>query len=452
MLADFLRSLPDLGARAQGAMRPSDFTLERMQRLVAALGQPQQGYASVHVAGTNGKGSVSALCAAALQAASYRTGLYTSPHLDALDGIWVAAAPVGQEALEDTFRSLQPALEAESGWTAFEVVTALAFQHFARAGVQVAIIEVGLGGRLDATNVITPNVSVITPVDYEHMSILGARLGQIAGEKAGIIKEGVPVVMAPQATEARDAIAEFAAKKNAPLVEVGVDVLYEKIHSDLSGQLVEIGTSSPTLPLGEGKGDQPAGGAKIPLKIGMLGAHQVENAATAFAALRTLSEQGLPISEDAIPQGFATARWPGRFEVLDGEPPLVLDAAHSPHAARALRAAVDEYFPGKQATLVFGVSADKDLAGIIEVLRPRIGKVIATQSAHPRAMPAAELAGKLAALGLAAEAEPDVALALLLAQRETAGDGLVLVCGSVFLVELIRKEYMAQTLNGLCDN
>jgi dihydrofolate synthase/folylpolyglutamate synthase len=438
-------SLPDLGARPQGAMHSSDFTLERMQRLMAVLRQPQQRYASVHVAGTNGKGSVCALCAAALQAAGYRTGLYTSPHLDPLEGIWVDGAPVGPEALEETFCGLQLALDGERGWTAFEVVTALAFQHFARAGVQVAVIEVGLGGRLDATNMITPNVSVITPIDYEHTSILGKQLAQIAGEKSGIIKEGVPVVTAPQAPEARAAIAEIAALSKARLVEVGVDVRYKRIHSDLSGQVLEIATPSPPLPLGEGKGDDLAGGGNMQLKIRMLGMHQQQNAATAFAVLRTLAQNGMPVSDEAIRQGFAAARWPGRFEVIDGEPLLVLDAAHSPHAARALRATLDAFFPSKKFTLVLGVSADKDLSGIIDVLRSRIDKVIATQSAHPRAMPAAELAGKLDAFGLAAKAEPDAGRALLLAQRETAGDGLVLICGSVFLVELIRKNHLASS-------
>src|SRR3972149_8746487 len=198
-MISLLRSLPDLGAKAQGAMSSADFTLERMAWLMAALGHSQQEYPSIHVAGTNGKGSVSALCAAALQAAGLRVGLFTSPHLrGSWQGISVNGAVVEQGELECTFEGLRPHLRQRADWTQFEVVTALAFQHFARAGVEAAVIEVGLGGRLDATNVLTPSVSVITPIDYDHTSILGSRLAQIAAEKAGVIKRGVPVVLAPQ--------------------------------------------------------------------------------------------------------------------------------------------------------------------------------------------------------------------------------------------------------------
>ena len=428
-----LRSLPDLGAQPQGAMRAAAFTLERMAWLTAALGKPQQQYPSLHVAGTNGKGSVSALCAAALQAGGLRVGLFTSPHLrGALQGISVDGKVVEQSELEASFESLRPHLERSTDWTQFEVATALAFQHFALAGVRAAVIEVGLGGRLDATNVVTPLVSVITPIDYDHTSILGSSLPEITAEKAGIIKPGVPVVIAHQPAEVRKVIKAAAKENKFHLIEVGKDFCFEAGSFSLKGQDFEVWQAS-----------QPA--QKTALHISLLGAHQVENAATAYAALQVAKQHGLPLDDEGIRRGFATARWPGRFEVLQSKPPVALDAAHSPHAARALRRALDDYFPGRPAILILGVSADKDLSGILGPLRPRIGQVIATQSTHPRAMPAGELQSRLAAQGLAAEAQPDAGAALRRGLSIAGGESLVLVCGSVFLVELVREAYLSRS-------
>lgn len=424
----WLRSLPDLGAQTQGAMSAADFTLERMAWLMADLRQPQQNYLSIHVAGTNGKGSVSALCAAALQAAGLRVGLFTSPHLlGSWHGICINGAVVEQGELESTFESLRPHLRQRADWTQFEVVTALAFQHFAWAGVDAAVIEVGLGGRLDATNVLTPTVSVITPMDYDHTSILGSSLAQIAKEKAGVIKRGVPVVLAPQPAEVR-AVVKQAAKAKSHVIEVGKDFLFKPTDISLQGQNFEIWPAA-----------QPK--EKTALHISLLGAHQVVNAATAFTALQVAKHHGLRVDEEAIRRGFSAARWPGRFEVLQIGPPVVLDAAHSPHAARALRAALEDYFPGRPVTLVLGVSVDKDLSGILDPLRPRLSKVVAAQSSHPRAMPAAELQHRLAALGMTAEAQPEAAIALRRALALTDRNGMVLVAGSVFLVEQVREAF-----------
>lgn len=423
-LHDSLGKLEDLGARPQQSMGPADFTLERMQALMAELGHPERAYPSIHIAGTNGKGSVSAFCAAALQAEGHRVGQFTSPHLaGALEGIRIDGAAVADADLEDTFDRMQAFLARRRDWTHFEVVTALMFSHFAQAEVDAAVIEVGLGGRLDATNVLTPLVSVITAIDYDHMSILGSTLAEIAGEKAGIIKEGVPVVVSPQPAEARVEILKTAKEKRAEVMEIGEDIRFKRISSDLNGQVFQINAPH-----------QPA----TQIKIGMLGYHQVENAATAFAALECANRRGLVVSRGAIERGFVAARWPGRFEVLGGAPPVVLDAAHSPAAARALRAALDEYFPGRRITMLLGVSVDKDLVGIIAPLRPRLARAIATQSAHPRAMPAAALQRRLGELGIETAAEPDARLALERAIDSAGEKSVILVCGSVFLVETVR--------------
>ncbi|MEX2143428.1 MAG: folylpolyglutamate synthase/dihydrofolate synthase family protein [Anaerolineales bacterium] len=431
MLA-FLRSLSDLGARPQGSMGASDFTLERMQQLLAALGNPQQRYPSLHVAGTNGKGSVSVLCAAALRAGGLRVGRFTSPHArGALHGIAIDGQVVPPDELEANFDILRSHLVSRSDWTQFEVVTALAFTHFAQAEVQAAVIEVGLGGRLDATNVLTPIVSVITPIDFDHTSILGTSLPLIAAEKAGIIKPGVPVVLAPQPPEVGEILKQVAKGSRSHVIQVGKDFYYELTHFNRNGQDLLVWAAAHP--------DQ-----KTKLFVPLLGAHQVVNAATAFAALQAAKYHGLAVDEDSIREGFAVARWPGRFEIIQSQPPLIFDAAHSPHAARALRTALDDYFPGSPFVLVLGVSADKDLSGIVEPLRARIRQVIATQSAHARAMPASDLQRRLAALGLEADVEPASAAALRRALATAGEDGLVLVAGSVFLVEDAREYWLLE--------
>ncbi|MBX3047872.1 MAG: hypothetical protein KIT46_07415 [Anaerolineales bacterium] len=432
MLTAFLDRLPDMAARNQDGMRSSDFTLERMHALLVALGHPELGLRGVHIAGTHGKGSVAVLCAAALQAAGYRVGLFTSPHAaGALAGIQLNGTVATLPELEATFAGMQSALGSRADWTHFEVVTALAYAHFARQEVDAAVIEAGLGGRLDATNAWTPSVSVITPVDYDHTSILGSQLAQIAAEKAGIIKPGVPVVLAGQAAEARRVLRQAAAEQAALLVEIGEQWGYRTGEHSLAGQQLWVWSQ-----------EQPE--EPIPLQIGLLGRHQAGNAATAYAALHTLqAASGLSVPRAAVQAGFSAARWPGRFELLQDEPAVVLDAAHSPGAAQALRQALDDYFPGQELVLVLGVSADKDLAGLLAPLQERSAAAIATQSGHARAMPTGALAARLQQAGLTTWAEPDPQQALRAALSAVRPGQLVLVCGSVFLVDQIRQFHRA---------
>jgi dihydrofolate synthase/folylpolyglutamate synthase len=286
--------------------------------------------------------------------------------------------------------------------------------------VDAAVIEVGLGGSLDATNVLTPAASVIMPIDLEHTRVLGDSLVAIAAEKAGIIKPGVPVVMAGQAGEAAAVIRATAAERGAPLTEIGRDVLYERVAWDRQGQDVHIWRAKQS--------DEP-----WMVRLGLLGAHQAANAAAAFAALKAFS---LPVTDAAIQAGFAAARWPGRLHLIEDEPPILLDAAHTPAAARALAAALDDHFPGQCWLAVIGVSADKDLAGLLAPLSGRLEAVWASQSSHPRAMPADTLAQRLAAGGQPATVQPDLVQAIQAgmqaAKDQAAG---LLVFGSVFLVE-----------------
>lgn len=427
---DYLAQLPSLAAQNQNSLAPEEFQLARVAGLLAALGELQQAYPSLHVAGTHGKGSLCALCAAALQAHGYRTGLFTSPNLAGdVHGIRIDGVAAAPELLQAAFARLYPYLQAQPGWTYFEVSVALMFTAFALAAVDVAVIEVGLGGRLDATNVLRPRVSVITPIDLDHTAILGGSLAEIAAHKAGIIKPGVPVVSAAQPAEAAAVIAAQAAALNAPLSRVGVEWQVQPLAAAAGGQTLRV---------------RGAAGDWQPLQIRLLGAHQIGNAATAYAALQTLADTGLPVSLAAIQTGFAAARWPGRFEVHPGQPTVILDGAHSPGAARALRAALDTYFPEVPVVLVLGVSADKDLPGLLAALLPRIQQAYATQAAQPRAMPAAQLAEQLGALGLPARAEPQPAAALAAAKQACPPGGVVLVAGSLFLVEEVGEDLGAE--------
>lgn len=434
---DYLYTFVDYSLTKVDRYSPEQFDLGRMREFVQRLGHPERSYAIIHVAGTKGKGSVSAMCASALQAAGYKTGLYTSPHLqDYTERIQINRQPISHADLVALVEEIKPYLDSGTHLTTFEITTALAFLYFARQGVNAAVLEVGLGGRLDATNVVLPNVSVITSISYDHTQFLGETLAEIAGEKAGIIKPGVPVVLAPQKDEARLVIEGIAAQRNAPLVQVGRDYLFSPLpHSLYSGESLLVWAASERKPvdeqveLGRLSRSEPRR-----LNIPLLGNHQLENAATAYAALQVARAQGLPISEAQIEQGFSQVRWPGRFEILQYNPPVLIDSAHNRDSALKLRQALDEYFPDQPVVLVFGASEDKDIAGMFAELMPRVSQVIATKSVHPRAIEPRELVAIAERFGRSALVVEKIEDALPEAMRVANGNALVLVTGSIFVV------------------
>ena len=289
---DYLYSFVDYSLKKSSELAKADFNLDRMRALMAALDNPEREYPVLHVAGTKGKGSTSALAASALSAAGYKTGLYISPHLqDFTERIQIDGRQVSHVQLVELVEQIKPAVAKIPQLTTFEITTALGFLYFAEQKVDAAVIEVGLGGRLDATNVVMPRVSVITSISYDHMAVLGSTLTAIAGEKAGIIKPGVPVVSSPQREEARLVIEKVAAERNAPLTLVGRDLLFEAGKHSLDGQNFIIHHSSLRLrsPL---RGSLRSGQA---FTIPLLGAHQVANAATAYAALQA---SGLDVPDE----------------------------------------------------------------------------------------------------------------------------------------------------------
>ncbi len=422
---DYLYSFVDYSLKKSSELAKADFHLDRMFALMEALGDPQKAYPIIHVAGTKGKGSTSALAAAALQAGGYRTGLYTSPHLqDYVERIQVNGQPVSHEGLVGLVEQIKGAVVKIPKLTTFEISTAMGFLYFAQQKVEAAVIEVGLGGRLDATNVVSPQTAVITSLSYDHMAVLGNTLTAIAGEKAGIIKEGIPVVSSPQKEEALKVLERVADERRAPLTLVGRDVFYEAGEHSLDGQALQVWTD---------------GGKPVKLTLPLLGAHQVVNAATAYAALKA---SGLVLSNDDIRQGFAEVTWPCRFEIVRREPPVVLDSAHNTDSFEKLMQTLEDYFPGRAVTLVFGSSEDKDIAGMINSLKPCLSRVIGTKAAHPRALEPEKIVETANGLEVPAEAAVPVKAALRRALELAAKDGsIVLSAGSMFVTAEVKTEW-----------
>jgi len=448
---DYLYSFVDYSLKHTSELVKAEFDLGRMFELMDALGNPQDAYPIIHVAGTKGKGSVAAMAASALHAAGYRAGLYISPHLqDFCERIQVNGEPIPHgdpsgrasgQSLAALVEEIKPAVARLPFITTFELTTALGFLYFARRGVDAAVIEVGLGGRLDATNIITPLVSVITSLSYDHMAVLGNTLAQIAGEKAGIIKEGAPVVSSPQVDEALAVLEKVAAQRNAPLTLVGRDLTFQAGEHSLEGQSFSLVTHHSSHVTRHSSLVTPK---SVILRIPLLGAFQVVNAATAYAALKA---SGLNVSDEAICKGFAEVKWPGRFEVLRREPPVILDSAHNTDSAQKLRQALDDYFPKRPVILIFGASEDKDVLGMFAEWKPRLGRILATKAVHPRALEAEQLLGLAQQAGVPAEAATPVAAALARALELSAKDGsIVLSAGSMFVTAEVRTAWQKNKL------
>ncbi len=420
-----------------------NYDLRRVEELLFRLGNPHLAAKSVHIAGTNGKGSVAAMVTAALTASGYTTGLYTSPHLNDLrERIRVNGELITGEELVALVEKLKPEVEAVNEkatygeLTTFELLTVLGFAYFKLKGVDFQVLEVGLGGRLDATNVIQPEVGIITPISFDHTDVLGSSLTELAREKAGIIKPGSMVVTSPQPDEVAQVIEKTCRNCDAGLVRVGSDVVWQSLGFDSKRQLLQV----------RGK----LGSYK--LSIPLLGHYQLENAATAVAALEVLTGKGFNISRDSIVNGLARVSWPGRFQILSHHPLLVVDGAHNPDSARKLKQSLVEYFDFHRAILVMGASSDKDVAGIISELAPLFDKVIVTRSRHPRAMALEQLIAEFRRCGVEVQAVEAVPEALSLALSMAGGRDLVCVTGSLFVVaEAIEQANIQSRLFGEGD-
>jgi dihydrofolate synthase / folylpolyglutamate synthase len=376
-------------------LKHAKFDLEGISRLLNALGNPERRKRFVHVAGTNGKGSTSAMIESGLRHAGMRTGLYTSPHLiEPTERIQIGGVPVSQEEFAAAFACI-----AEPT-TYFETVTAMAFLIFAERA-EITVLEVGLGGRLDATNVVQPELCVITPIDFDHEAFLGKSIESIAGEKAGILKPGVPAVFATQRPEALRVLRE----RTEPIALLDV----EGVELHRRGSRFRVGGLTVECPLA--------------------GAHQVENARVAVTALRQLR-----VADKAIQEGIAAVRWPGRLERLRENPELIVDGAHNPAGARALAAYMDEFYADERCTLIFGAMRDKSIEELAEILFPRFAEVILVAPKQERAMNPEALREMID--------HPQVRTAAGLKEAVAMSTGTTFVTGSLFLVGEARQLFI----------
>jgi len=362
-----------------------------------------------------------------LQAAGYTAGLYTSPHLeDYVERIQINGEPISHQQMVDLAGEIKPAVARIPFLTTFEITTALAFLAFAKHGVTAAVFEVGLGGRLDATNIVTPKVSIITSLSYDHMAVLGDTLTLIAGEKAGIIKQGVPVISSPQKDEALVVLERVARLNNADLTLVGRDVKVELVEASLDGQKFALSEVEAHSVKSSFDFAQDVG-----FTIPLLGAYQLENASAAYAALKA---SGIPITDEQIQKGFSQVQWRARFEVVRRDPPLIFDSAHNQDSFEKLRETLDTYFPDKKVYLIFGASSDKNISGMFAELKSKIKKIIITRADHPRALEVERIQQLADQAGAESESVTPVMSALARALELSSKDGsIVLSAGSMFV-------------------
>lgn len=404
---------------ARFGMKPG---LERISSLLTALGNPHHGMKAVHVAGTNGKGSTAAFLSAIVTAGGYKAGLFTSPHLISFtERMRINGGEIAENAVT---RLAERVLNvAPEGTTFFEIVTAMALLHFAEERVDLVVLEAGMGGRMDATNVVSGILSVITPISLDHCDYLGATVAEIAREKAGVVKRGRPLVVSPQPPEALDVLRASCADLASPLYLAGVDftaaweasgLAYRGVNSCLDG-----------------------------LKPGIAGRYQAMNAASALCAAELLRESGFSLDEAALRQGIESAYWPGRMEFFGESPRFLLDGAHNTAGGESLAEALADV-PRDRLFIVAGVMGDKDAAGILSPLLPLAARVFAVSPRLERAMPSAELALLCRGEGAVCVDAGTVAAGLTLARDAAGSDDVVLVCGSLFTVGEARAVLLAE--------
>ena len=434
---DYIYSFVDQEKLQPDKYEPKRFDLTNMHTLLGMLGDPHRRLRAIHIAGTKGKGSTCAMMASVLQAAGHRVGLFTQPHLHSFrERIQINGGLISEEEMVALLEALKPSIEQLPDPSTFEIMTAMAFQHFAEHELDFAVIETGLGGRLDTTNVIEPLVAVITSISYDHTYILGDTLEEIAGEKAGIIKEGRPVVCAPQRSEALKVIAGTCQERNAPLTLLGEDWLWERTEANLEGQSLGV-----TCMMVNGEGLMKSGETRE-FWIPFLGRYQLVNAATAIATMDQLCRQGVSLSLKQVRDGLRAARWPGRLEILARNPLLVMDGAHNVDSIQRMLTTLEEDFPYERLKVVVGFSADKDIQGMLAELTSRVDELILTRSIHPRSADPNELVKKAGHSRAQVSVVKGVPSAMWQALAGAHPEDLVCVTGSLFVVAEARAAWL----------
>ena len=427
----------ELAAPTQAAA--AKFDLENISVLAERLVRPDRAYPSAHIAGTNGKGSTAAFLESILRHAGFRTGLNTSPHLEEInERIRIAGEEISDEAFADVLTRIQSVTEEllaagklRAHPTYFECVTAMAFQYFAEQRVEFGVFEVGLGGRLDATNILTPVVSIITRIDFDHESFLGHSLREIAAEKAGIIKPAVPIIMAEQRPEAREVVIARARELRSPVIETSTAYQIDResmVDGCVRARIREVSS-----------------GWEIDLAPRLPGRFQLQNATNAVAAARLLRGRGFRISDEDIAEGIAGTVWPGRIEKLQSHPDVYLDGAHNPSAARELATFLEENFAGRKIYLLYGALRDKAVDEVAGLLFPFAAEVIFTEPRTSRAISAAQLAEIAAHHAAQSVVIADAEQALDYALSKAASGDAVFITGSLYLVGQLRHYWKQRT-------
>jgi len=420
----------ELAAPTQAAA--TKFDLENICVLAERLGRPERAYPSGHIAGTNGKGSTAAFLECILRHAGFRTGLYTSPHLESInERMRINGEEISDESFAAIFTRLQALIEEllathklRAHPTYFECLTAMAFEYFARECVESGVFEVGLGGRLDATNILSPTITIITRIDFDHENFLGHSLKEIAGEKAGILKPGVPAIVAPQAPKAREVILARANQVKCPVIE--------------TAQTFQITEDSSRNGFSRAQVTELSSRESFEIAPRLPGRFQLQNALNALAAARQLAARGFRISADDITQGIANTVWPGRLEKLQSNPDVYLDGAHNPGAARELASFLEQNFRGRKIWLIYGALRDKAVDEIAGQLFPHAAEVIFTEPRTSRAISAPRLAEIASHHASSFTTVSSAERALDQALAEAAPDNAIFVTGSLYLVGQLR--------------
>jgi dihydrofolate synthase/folylpolyglutamate synthase len=434
---DYIYSFIDQEKLQPDKYSPRRFDLTNMHALLGMLGDPHRRLRAVHVAGTKGKGSTCAMIASALKAAGYEAGLFTQPHLHTFrERIQINDRLISEKEMVALLEKQRPSIEKLPDPSTFEIMTTLAFQYFAEQEVDFAVIETGLGGRLDTTNVLDPLVAAITSISYDHTYILGNTLEKIAGEKAGIIKEGKPVVCAPQQPEALEVISETCRARNAPLVLLGQDWLWERKETNMEGQGLRVACHVSGT-----EGLMPDG-ATEEFWVPFLGPYQLVNATTAIATLDQLHRQGVDLSLEHVTEGLRLAQWPGRLEILSRYPLMVVDGAHNVDSIQRMTGTLAVDLSFDRLIVVAGFSADKDIGGMMDTLCSTADELVLTKSIHPRSADPQEVAQRYSDDCTHITIVEDVPAALWFALQEARPQDLICVTGSLFVVAEARAAWL----------
>ena len=429
---EFLSGLADYEKAPPASMREGNYDLRRMEELLHQLGNPHRGRATVHIAGTKGKGSTACMVAGVLTAAGFNTGLFTSPHLFSWqERIALNGKKITQKDFVRVVETIKPYVSdlnrrAHYGeLTTFEALTTMAFAYFNIKRAAIQVLEVGMGGRLDSTNVADGDVCIITSISLDHMRMLGDTVGKIAAEKAGIIKPGSTVISAPQPAEAAGVITARCRELKAKLVLTGNDYSWERIRGDYSGQDISLKTPQ----------------REYKLRLPLLGDYQMENAACAVAAVEALQSAGFKIRYRDIVDGMGRVNWPARLQVLAIDPLLVIDGAHNVYSLSGMAKSVKKYFKYRKLIAIFGASSDKDIEGMARELAGVADQIILTASSHPRAAAPHVLEQAFARSGVSVIAAASTREALSAALESADKKDLILATGSLFLAAEIKAEY-----------